>query len=477
MTLQDYECVIGLEVHIELKTDRKLFCECSTRFGAPPNSQVCPVCLAMPGALPALNRQAVEFAVRAGIASHCTIETWSRFDRKNYFYPDLPKAYQTTQNFFPICVDGYLDVVAGDEVKRIRINRIHLEEDAGKLIHLAGEGSLIDCNRCGVPLIEVVSEPDIRSGEEAVAYLRKLRAMARYTGISDGKMNEGSLRCDVNLSVRKKGDPKLGTRVEMKNLNSFNFIARAIDSEFKRQVTLLEEGGALVSETRRYDEKTGQTYPMRSKEEAADYRYFPDPDLGPVLLDPAEINLIKAGIPRLADERKASYLENYGLTDYEAERLTEDKDLSDFFEKAVRETGHVKTLVNLILADIAPLYTEDTVEDLVNPRSLGQLADLLARGDINSNTGRKILKSLMDEDFDPVAYVALHNLAQINDPALLNEIIDRVLQEAKGAVKDYLAGKETAMRSLIGRVMKETGGRANPVLAEEMIREAIGRPD
>ncbi len=335
MSIHDYECVIGLEVHIELKTKHKLFCECETTFGAVPNSQVCPVCLAMPGALPALNREVVEFAIRAGIATHCAVEPWSRFDRKNYFYPDLPKAYQVTQNFFPICTDGYVEIAVGEDVKRIRLERIHIEEDAGKLIH-QDEGTLIDCNRCGVPLIEVVSKPDMRSAEEAVAYLRKLRAMARYTGISDGKMNEGSLRCDVNISVRKKGEEAFGTRVELKNLNSFNFIAKAIESEFKRQVAIVEEGGTLIQETRRYDEKTNQTYGMREKQEAADYRYFPDPDLVPVEVTEAEVDLIRSTIPRLADERKAEYIRAYGLSDYEAERLTDDKELSDFFEKAVQ---------------------------------------------------------------------------------------------------------------------------------------------
>lgn len=475
MSVSDYESVIGLEVHIELKTAHKLFCECATAFGAPPNTQVCPVCLAMPGALPALNREVVEFAIRAGIATHCSIEAWSRFDRKNYFYPDLPKAYQITQNDFPLCTEGYLDIVSGKEVKRIRIARIHIEEDAGKLIHLAGEGSLVDCNRCGVPLIEVVSEPDLRSGEEAVAYLRKLRAMARYTGISDGKMNEGSLRCDVNLSIRKKGDPAMGTRVELKNLNSFNFVARAIESEFKRQVALVEEGGTVLQETRRFDEKTGQTYSMRKKEEAADYRYFPDPDLVPVEVLAAEIERIRATIPRLADERKAQYIRDYALTDYEAERLTDDKELSDFFERAVTATSNPKTLVNLILADVAPLYSEDTTEDLLDPLSLGKLSDLLAAGEINSNTGRKVLKALMEHDFDPLAYIAQHDLAQINDREKLKEAVLRSVAENQRAVRDFLKGKESAMRSLIGGVMKETGGRANPVLAEEMIREAVGQ--
>ncbi|NLG30238.1 MAG: Asp-tRNA(Asn)/Glu-tRNA(Gln) amidotransferase subunit GatB [Clostridiaceae bacterium] len=472
MSIHDYECVIGLEVHIELKTKHKLFCECDTTFGAVPNSQVCPVCLAMPGALPALNREVVEFAIRAGIATHCTIEPWSRFDRKNYFYPDLPKAYQVTQNFFPICTDGYVEIVVGEDVKRIRLERIHIEEDAGKLIH-QDEGTLIDCNRCGVPLIEVVSKPDMRSAEEAVAYLRKLRAMARYTGISDGKMNEGSLRCDVNISIRKKGEDALGTRVELKNLNSFNFIAKAIESEFKRQVAVLEEGGSLVQETRRYDEKTNQTYAMREKQEAADYRYFPDPDLVPVEVTEAEVDLIRSTIPRLADERKAEYIKAYGLSDYEAERLTDDKELSDFFEKAVQATEHPKTLVNLILADVAPLYTEDTVDDLLNPVSLGQLTNLVAREDINSNTARKVLKALMEDDFDPESYVKEHELAQINDREALEGAVKLAVASNEKAVKDFQNGKESAMRSLIGRVMKETQGRANPILAETMLREAI----
>jgi aspartyl-tRNA(Asn)/glutamyl-tRNA(Gln) amidotransferase subunit B len=384
----------------------------------------------------------------------------------------LPKAYQVTQNFFPICTDGYVEITVGEDVKRIRLERIHIEEDAGKLIH-QDEGTLIDCNRCGVPLIEVVSKPDMRSAEEAVAYLRKLRAMARYTGISDGKMNEGSLRCDVNISVRKKGEEAFGTRVELKNLNSFNFIAKAIESEFKRQVAIVEEGGTLIQETRRYDEKTNQTYAMREKQEAADYRYFPDPDLVPVEVTEAEVDLIRSTIPRLADERKAEYIKAYGLSDYEAERLTDDKELSDFFEKAVQVTEHPKTLVNLILADVAPLYTEDTVDDLLNPVSLGQLTNLVAREDINSNTARKVLKALMEGDFDPEAYVKEHDLAQINEREALEGAVKLAVASNEKAVKDFRNGKESAMRSLIGRVMKETQGRANPILAEKMLREAI----
>ncbi len=485
MSIHDYESVIGLEVHVELNTKHKAFCECSTTFGAPPNSQVCPVCLAMPGALPVLNREVVDFAIMAGLATHCTIEPTSRFDRKNYFYPDLPKAYQTTQNDYPICTNGYVDVASSDcqendsegcvaGMRRIRISQIHMEEDAGKLIHHT-DGTEIDCNRCGVPLLEIVSEPDARSAEEAVAYLRKLRAMVRYTGISDGKMNEGSLRCDVNLSIRKKGESTYGTRVEIKNINSFNFVARAIESEFKRQVELLEEGERIVQETRRFDEKTGQTYSMRSKENAADYRYFPDPDLVPVRVTDEEIEAIRKTIPRMADERRAIYTDTYELTPYEAERLTEDKEMSDFFEKAVTHTSYPKTLVNLILADISPLFTEDTVEIPVNPASLGALADLLGQDEINSNTGRRILKSLLEKDFDPKDYVREHNLAQINDRDALQPAVQAAIAAHERAVKDYLGGKEAALRAVIGFVMKETQGRANPVLVEAMIREAISK--
>jgi len=472
MSITDYESVIGLEVHVELNTKHKAFCECPTTFGAPPNSQVCPVCLAMPGTLPILNREVVDFAIKAGIATHCTIEPLSRFDRKNYFYPDSPKAYQITQNDFPICTNGYVEVASGEGIRRIRISQIHMEEDAGKLIH-HNEGTEVDCNRCGVPLLEIVSEPDARSADEAVAYLRKLRAIVRYTGISDGKMNEGSLRCDVNLSVRKKGDESFGTRVEIKNINSFNFVARAIESEFKRQVELLENGGQIVQETRRFDEKTGQTYSMRSKEDAADYRYFPDPDLVPVRVTREEIEAIKKTIPRMADERRTSYLATYQLTSYEAERLTEDKEMSDFFEEAVAHTSYPKTLVNLILTDVSPLFTEDTVEYPMNPVSLGVLADLLGNDEINSNTGRRLVKLLLKSDFDPKAYVEEHQLAQINDRSVLSPTIQDAITANARAVKDYLGGKETALRAIIGFVMKKTQGKANPLLVEAMIREAI----
>ena len=356
MSMKDskYEAVIGLEVHIELKTKHKIFCDCEVSFGDPPNTHVCPVCLAMPGSLPVLNHEVVDFAICAGLLTNCEIALSSRIDRKNYFYPDLPKAYQLSQADEPLCRNGYVDVSTEDGTSRIRVNRIHIEEDAGKLIHTDEATSLIDMNRGGVPLIEIVSEPDIHSADEAVAYLRKLRSLVRYTGISDGRMNEGSLRCDVNLSIREKGSEVLGTRAEMKNLNSFNYIARAIESEFRRQVAIVEEGGTIEQETRRYDEKTDQTTAMRSKEDAADYRYFPDPDLCRIEVTPEEIAEIRAHIPKMAEERKLEYIDQFSLNEYEAERLTEDKVVANFFETAAKNSRYPKVLSSLIMTELSP---------------------------------------------------------------------------------------------------------------------------
>lgn len=471
MSDRDYECIIGLEVHIALNTRHKLFCECATAFGAPPNTHVCPVCLGMPGALPVLNREAVDFAVRAAFATHGTITRRFRFDRKNYFYPDMPKAYQITQHDLPISVGGYVDIPVGDEVRRIHLDRIHLEEDAGKLTHTP-DGTLVDCNRAGVPLIEVVSMPELRSGEEAVAFLRKLRSLVRYTGISDGKMNEGSMRCDINLSVRKKGSRALGTRTEMKNLNSFNYVAQAIESEFKRHVERIDAGETIERETRRFDEAAGTTFAMRKKADVGDYRYYPEPDIPYVTVTDENLESVRRSIPRLADERQAAYIADYGLTAYEAERLTEEKALSDFFEAAVAHTRAPKTLVNLILADVAPRFTEDTAP-AVNAEHMGRLADLVEADTVNSNTGRKVLKAMIEDGVDPDRYIETHNLAQINDRDVLAPIVRDVLTHNERAVRDYRNGKKAAMRALIGRVMKATAGRANPVLVESMLADAL----
>lgn len=476
MNMKDskYEAVIGLEVHVELKTKHKIFCDCEVVFGDPPNTHVCPVCLAMPGTLPVLNHEVVEFAVRAGLATHCEISHSSRIDRKNYYYPDLAKAYQLSQAEEPLCLNGYVDVITEDGTSRIRVNRIHIEEDAGKLIHTDKGSSLVDMNRAGVPLIEIVSEPDIRTADEAVAYLRKLRSMVRYTGISDGRMNEGSLRCDVNLSIREKGAEQLGTRVEMKNINSFNYIARAIESEFTRHVSILEEGGRIEQETRRYDEKSDQTTVMRSKEDAADYRYFPDPDLCRVEIEEDEIEEIRKSIPKMAEERKAEYIEMFSLSEYEAERLTEDKVVADFFEAAASKSRYPKVLSSLIMTELSPLFEDDSEAELpLAPERLAALADLLGDEKINSNTGKKVLRLLLEGDLDPEAYVREENLLQITDRATLLPIVKSAIANNQRAVEDYRKGKETAIKAIIGRVMKETSGRAYPLLVEEMILELI----
>jgi aspartyl-tRNA(Asn)/glutamyl-tRNA(Gln) amidotransferase subunit B len=469
-----YEAVIGLEVHIELKTKHKIFCDCEVSFGDPPNTHVCPVCLAMPGSLPVLNHEVVDFAICAGLLTNCEIALSSRIDRKNYFYPDLPKAYQLSQADEPLCRNGYVDVSTEDGTSRIRVNRIHIEEDAGKLIHTDEATSLIDMNRGGVPLIEIVSEPDIHSADEAVAYLRKLRSLVRYTGISDGRMNEGSLRCDVNLSIREKGSEVLGTRAEMKNLNSFNYIARAIESEFRRQVAIVEEGGTIEQETRRYDEKTDQTTAMRSKEDAADYRYFPDPDLCRIEVTPEEIAEIRAHIPKMAEERKLEYIDQFSLNEYEAERLTEDKVVADFFETAAKNSRYPKVLSSLIMTELSPLFDDDNEAELpLAPERLATLADLLGDEKINSNTGKKVLRLLLEEDFDPENYVKEQDLMQITDRATLQSIVESAIAQNQKAVEDYRNGKEAAIKAIIGRVMRETSGRAYPLLVEEMILEEI----
>ncbi len=469
-----YEAVIGLEVHIELKTKHKIFCDCEVSFGDPPNTHVCPVCLAMPGSLPVLNHEVVDFAICAGLLTNCEIALSSRIDRKNYFYPDLPKAYQLSQADEPLCRNGYVDVSTEDGTSRIRVNRIHIEEDAGKLIHTDAATSLVDMNRGGVPLIEIVSEPDIHTADEAVAYLRKLRSLVRYTGISDGRMNEGSLRCDVNLSIREKGSEVLGTRAEMKNLNSFNYIARAIESEFRRQVAIVDEGGTIEQETRRYDEKTDQTTAMRSKEDAADYRYFPDPDLCRIEVTPEEIAEIHARIPKMAEERKQEYIEQFSLNEYEAERLTEDKVVADFFETAAKNSRYPKVLSSLIMTELSPLFDDDNEAELpLAPERLATLADLLGDEKINSNTGKKVLRLLLEEDFDPETYVKEQDLMQITDRATLLPIVESAIAQNQNAVEDYRNGKEAAIKAIIGRVMRETSGRAYPLLVEEMILEEI----
>ena len=473
MTLyKGYEMVIGLEVHVELKTKTKIFCNCKTDFGAEPNTHVCPVCMGMPGTLPVLNKKVVDYAIKAGLATNCSITRFSKQDRKNYFYPDLPKAYQISQYDLPLCEYGYVDIETADGSKRIGITRIHIEEDAGKLVHDAKLGTLIDCNRCGVPLIEIVSEPDIRSAEEADAYLRKLRAAILYTGVSDCKMNEGSLRCDVNLSVRKPGEP-FGTRTEMKNINSFQFIAKAIDYEYRRQVDALESGESVVQETRRFDAGSGKTYSMRKKEDANDYRYFPDPDLPPIVITEEKLAALKAEIPMLPDERKKLYTETYGLTAYDSEVITNELAVADYFEKTACATRYPKLAANMLITDILRSYDSENSDLSVKPERLAALADLLGDGKINSSTGKKIVGELLASDFDPAVYVAEHGLEQINDRAVLEQAVREVLMSDAKSVASYKAGKTAALKALVGKVMAKTGGKANPVMVNELTQALI----
>ena len=445
----DYEMVIGLEVHVELATQSKIFCGCSTAYGAEPNTQCCPVCMGMPGTLPVLNRKVVDYAVRAGLALGCDIARYSKQDRKNYFYPDLPKAYQISQYDLPLCQGGCVKIVTEAGEKDIRLTRIHIEEDAGKLMHDA-RGTLIDCNRCGVPLIEIVSEPDLRSAEEVDAYLKKLRSVLRYTGVSECRMDRGQMRADVNLSVRRRGSDALGTRTEMKNLNSFQFIGRAIEEEFARQVQVLEEGGQVVQETRRFDPATGKTSPLRSKEDASDYRYFPDPDLPPIRIGEDFLEERQAEIPPLPDVRRERYVREYGLSAYEAERLTAEKAVADYFERAAALCADPGVLASLLLREVFR---------------------------INHGTARQLVEELWTADFDPAAAVRDRGLAQITDRAVLLGFARDALCENPPMLADYRRGKKAAAGALMGRAMALSGGKADPrqlsaILAELLAAEA-----
>ena len=471
--MKHYELTVGLEVHAELKTDSKIFCSCSTAFGGEPNSRCCPVCMGLPGALPVLNRRAVELAVLAGLATDCRIERYSEFDRKHYFYPDLPKAYQITQYAHPICREGALKIEGEWGVKQIGITRIHLEEDAGKLVH-EGETTGIDFNRCGVGLIEIVSEPDIGSSAEAVAYLKALRSRLLFAGVSDCRMQEGSLRCDVNLSVREVGERGLGTRTEIKNLNSFRFVAAAIEQEYARQVEVLEAGGVIAQETRRFDPATCKTYPMRQKENAADYLYFPEPDLLPLLLEQGEIEALAATMPELPDARRARYRREYGIDGGDADALLADPLLANYFEEAAEQSKYPKTVVNLLLTELLRLSDGEAFSTPIAPSHLGELAELLGEERINSPTAKRLLSRMADEG-SPAAIAEREGLWQINDEQTLRAAVREVLAADPKSVAAYLGGKTNAAKALIGRVMAKTEGRANPVLVNRLLGEALSQ--
>ena len=471
--IKDYEMVIGLEVHVELKTDTKIFCGCKTTFGAEPNTHCCPVCMGMPGTLPVLNEKVVEYAIKAGVATNCKIARSSKQDRKNYFYPDLPKAYQISQYDLPLCYDGHIDIETSHGTKTVGITRIHIEEDAGKLVHDDRYGTMIDCNRCGVPLIEIVSEPDIRSGEEAIAYLEKLRAIIMYTGVSDCKMQEGSLRCDVNLSVRKVGDTAFGTRTEMKNLNSFAFIAKAIEYEYKRQVEAIENGEKIVQETRRFDESSGKTFSMRRKENANDYRYFPDPDLPFIEISEARLGEISAQIPTLPDERKQGYIKVYGLEPAAAEMIINEKSVADYFEETAAASKYPKTAANLLTGEVFRLMDQDTKEIAIKPAYLASIADMFGDKVINSSTAKRLVKDVWKSGEDPKDLVVKNDLAQINDEDKIREAVIAVIESNPKSKADYKAGKTAAAGAVVGQVMGRTGGKANPEIVNRIVAEEL----
>jgi aspartyl-tRNA(Asn)/glutamyl-tRNA(Gln) amidotransferase subunit B len=472
-----YETVIGLEVHVELHTNTKIFCGCSTAFGAPPNTHTCPICLGHPGVLPVLNRQAVDYAMKAAMALNCEIGSVSKFDRKNYFYPDSPKAYQISQYDQPIGLNGWIDIEVNGETKRIGITRLHLEEDAGKLTHVdGGYASLVDLNRVGTPLVEIVSEPDIRTPEEAKAYLEKLKAIMQYCDVSDVKMEEGSLRCDANISIRPWGQEKFGTRTELKNMNSFRGVQRGLEYEEWRQAEVLDSGGTVVQETLRWDDAGGKTISMRGKEEAHDYRYFPDPDLVRILIDDEWKARIKASIPELPDARKARYVADLGLPSYDADVITSSKKLADFFEESLNYTKDAKAVSNWIMGDLLGYLNANGLEldgVKVTGQGLGEMIGLMEKGTISSKIAKTVFKSMLETGKLPQQIVEEQGLVQISDEGAIRAIVETVVANNPQSVEDFKAGKEKAIGFLVGQVMRESKGKANPALANKLLLDVL----
>ena len=474
---KQYETVIGLEVHIELATKTKIFCGCSTAFGSAPNTHTCPVCTGMPGSLPVLNKQVVEYAMALGLAANCKITQVCKFDRKNYFYPDNPQNYQISQLYLPIARDGYVEIDTQTGKKKVRIHEMHMEEDAGKLVHDEWDDtSLVDYNRSGVPLVEIVSEPDMRSADEVIAYLEKLRMIAQYLGVSDCKLQEGSMRADVNLSVREAGSEKFGTRTEMKNLNSFKAIAHAIEGERQRQIELLEEGKEVIQETRRWDDNKEHSYAMRSKEDAQDYRYFPEPDLVPIVISDEWIAEVKARQPELRTEKLERYKREFDIPQYDAEIITESKRMADIFEETAALCGKPKKAANWLMVETMRLMKEHDMEaeDLTfSPVNLAKLIDLADAGTINSSVAKKVFEKVFTDDVDPEAYVKEQGLGMVNDESALRDVIEKVLADNPKAVEDYRGGKEKAMGALVGQTMRAMKGKANPGMVNEMLKKML----
>lgn len=476
----DYEIVIGLEVHSELKTKSKIFCGCSTQFGSEQNTNVCPVCLGLPGVLPVINETVVEFAIRAGLALNCEILPFSKFDRKNYYYPDLPKNFQTSQYDLPIAVNGYLDIEVEGQTKRIGITRVHMEEDAGKLVHSGtinnSDYALVDYNRTGVPLIEIVSEPDIRTPEEAKAYLEKLKAILQYIDVSDCKMEEGSLRCDANISLRPRGTEPFGTKAEIKNLNSFRSVQRGLEYEVARQEQVLEEGGRVIQETRSWDEAKGITLSMRSKEQAHDYRYFPEPDLVPIIVDPAEVEEIRQSLPELPDARQKRLMNDYGLSSYDASVITASKAMADYFDETVACQADAKSVANWLMGEVSKhLNTAGLdIEDCpVTPTKLAGMIALIDKGTISGKIAKTVFENMWSSGKDADTVVKEKGLVQISDASAIIAIVDSVIAANPQSVADFKAGKEKAIGFLVGQIMKQTKGRANPEMVNKLLRERL----
>ena len=475
--MKNYETVIGLEVHVELATKTKIFCSCSTAFGGAPNTHTCPVCTGQPGSLPVLNKQVVEYAVAVGLATNCTITQYSKFDRKNYFYPDNPQNYQISQLYLPICRNGYVEIEAEAGKKKVRIHEIHMEEDAGKLVHDEWEDvSIVDYNRSGVPLIEIVSEPDMRSADEVIAYLETLRQTIQYLGASDCKLNEGSMRADVNISVREVGSKKFGTRTEMKNLNSFKAIAHAIEGERARQIELLEMGRKVVQETRRWDDNKESSHAMRSKEDAQDYRYFPEPDLVPIIVSDEWIAKIRAQQPELRPQKLLRYRKEYDIPEYDAKILTESKHMADLFEATTELCKKPKKVSNWLMVECMRLLKEhdmDADEITFSPIHLADLIELVDEGTINSSVAKEVFELIFAEDIDPKQYVEEHGLKSLNDEGALRSTIQQIIAENPQSVEDYHSGKEKALGFLVGQTMKATQGKANPGLVNKLLKELL----
>ncbi len=472
-----YEAVIGLEVHAQLLTETKAFCGCSTKFGNLPNSNVCPVCLGHPGVLPVLNKRVIEFSVLMGLATKCKINEHSVFARKNYFYPDLPKGYQISQYEEPICEQGYIEItLPKGSTKKIRIKRIHMEEDAGKSIHDQSDYTLVDLNRCGIPLIEIVTEPDINSPEEAYQYLTKIKQIVQYLGICDGNMEEGSLRCDANVSVRLKGEEKLGVKTEIKNMNSFRNVEKALQFEIKRQIDLLDDGEQIVQQTLLWNADLNEAIPMRSKEDAHDYRYFPDPDLLPVIITEEWKNQITSSMPELPEIKFKRFTNQYKLPEYDAELLTQSKDVADYYEKVAAVTNDFKSASNLLMTDVLGFLNEkkiDINQFPVSAENLGKLVNLISNGTISTKIAKEVFQIMLQSDKDPEVIVKEKNLIQISDENQLTAIIQQTLRQNTNQIDEYLSGKEKVFGYFIGQIMKETKGKANPQLVNQILKSEL----